>query len=107
MPPDGELSNKAMPAVTDSSALRNDLEANQRRTYPDLSPPSDFQESSQSGVPDYNIHKGEMKYGAIKEFQVVPVDTGMRDSHTIYGLGYDGGMYIWDRERKAWALVNR
>jgi len=89
------------------STTRDELEANIRRTYAPVERPTLKRVSNMVEIADYEDFPGEMKYGAIAQFQVVPEPNGRGVGHTVYGLGYDGGVYLWDRERKAWTLVNK
>ena len=89
------------------STTRNELESNIRRTYAPVERPSLIRVSNVTDSVDYEDVPGEMKYGAIAQFQVVPEQGARGVGHTVYGLGYDGGVYLWDRERKAWTLVNK
>lgn len=88
------------------SVTRDALEANIRRTYAPTARPEQSVVSDRTEAADYREQPGEMKYGAIKSFQVVPEEK-RKDGSAIYGLGYDGGVYLWDKERKAWVLVNK
>lgn len=85
---------------SDDSKPRHELAQNIRRTYP----PTHSEGDADPLTLDNATKSEPMWYGAIMQFQVVSYAHG---PDVVYGLGVDGGVYIWDRVRKAWALANK